>query len=147
MDRDKIEEERLEKQKLRNKNLIKVFFLIFFIGIISVVIIITKENQSYNPNNFTEAQLQCLVDQYQFYGADWCSHCRDQKQIIGAIAYENPGIYTDCDINKVACYENIKVEAFPTTITFNKNTGAAQKVTGVLSLGKIEELTGCDLIK
>lgn len=83
---------------------------------------------------------QYLKDQgVKFYGSFACSHCQDQKKLLGEGGWEP--VYVEC-VNKgtgkitQAC-EDAKIEAFPTWI-FKDGT----RKEGTLSIKVLEEMTG-----
>ncbi len=88
---------------------------------------------------------RCLTQKgVKFYGADWCSHCANQKKLFGdAMQYVT---YVECwdDANNTlnqACID-AKIEAFP---TWDFPNGTRQ--LGELSFEKLGELSGCKLEK
>ncbi len=70
------------------------------------------------------------------YGAEWCSHCKEQKKMFGdSFKYVN---YVECPeaINQALC-EEMGVTGYPTWIINGVYYPGAQ------SLEKLKELTGC----
>lgn len=73
------------------------------------------------------------------YGAFWCPHCHDQKQLFGKEAsalFE----YIECDPNgknaRPQVCKDAKIEGYPTWVI------KGQKYSGVYSLEKLAEMTG-----
>jgi hypothetical protein len=77
------------------------------------------------------------------YGAFWCPHCFDQKQLFGKEATEllkKEGVYTECDpagelANPKAC-SDAGIKGFPTWIIKGKTRSGTQ------TLEQLAELSG-----
>lgn len=94
-----------------------------------------------NPNNLTYEQMNCLSLQYKFYGTNWCSHCKEQKEILGTKLTNIT--FVDCDENKLLC-KNLGVKGYPMAIIFNSNnSNEMSRIYGVQSMDKIINETGC----
>ena len=110
-------------------------------------------NRFSNPTGYTisgaavkisslEDFAKCLTNNgVKMYGAFWCSHCKEQKEMFGDfIRYIN---YIECDANgKSARPEECakaKIESYPTWIIDN------QKYSGVKTLEELSKLTGCKI--
>lgn len=74
----------------------------------------------------------------KFYGAYWCPHCIDQKEMFGKAAIELP--YIECDgrspVGKPAVCAAAKIRAFPTWDIADK------RYEGVLPLEDLARLSG-----
>lgn len=74
----------------------------------------------------------------KLYGAYWCPHCTDQKQMFGRAAAQLP--YIECDprspVGKPAVCAAAGIRAFPTWEI------AGRKYEGVLSLEELARLSG-----
>jgi len=74
----------------------------------------------------------------KLYGAYWCPHCTDQKQMFGKAAVQLP--YVECDARspagKPAVCAAAKIRAFPTWDI------AGTRYEGVLSLEELARLSG-----
>ena len=74
----------------------------------------------------------------KLYGAYWCPHCTDQKQMFGKAAVQLP--YVECDARspagKPAVCAAAKIRAFPTWDI------AGKRYEGVLSLEELARLSG-----
>lgn len=94
-------------------------------------------------NTTYDAFATCIADNGAvFYGAFWCPHCQDQKEMFGDSIDLVP--YVECDPNGKdsqagLCNEN-GVEQYPTWI-FNDT----QIEVGVLSFEELSEYTSCPL--
>ena len=82
---------------------------------------------------------QCLTNKgFTMYGAEWCSHCKDQKISFGtAFSLIN---YVECPNNETLCTAN-SVVGFPTWLS--STTGI--KLEGFQDLTKLAEVSGCVL--
>ncbi len=80
------------------------------------------------------ATTTCIANNSIFYGADWCGHCRNQKEMFGNnVELLN---YIECEDNKDIC-TNERIRIYPTWEIEGK------RYTGVQSVEKLKELTGC----
>lgn len=74
----------------------------------------------------------------KLYGAYWCPHCTDQKQLFGKAASLLP--YVECDPRSAVGQSSVcvarEIRAFPTWEI------AGQKIEGILSLEQLARLTG-----
>lgn len=86
---------------------------------------------------------KCLDDSgTKMYGAYWCPHCSNQKELFGASAKHIP--YVECDprgnnADKAAC-DAAGVQGFPTWV-FPDGT----RISGETSLRQLSISSGCEL--
>jgi hypothetical protein len=91
-------------------------------------------------SNEAEALAKCLTEKgAKMYGAYWCGHCQNQKQMFGS-AFQHID-YIECDssgenANPVACDE-AGIRGYPTWVI------NGQQYPGEQSFDKLKELTGC----
>ncbi len=82
---------------------------------------------------------QCLTEKgVKFYGASWCSHCQDQKDLFGEAAKKLP--YVECAVGNQqakACTD-AGIEGYPTW----KNS-AGEKKSGVFEFDELAKFSGC----
>jgi hypothetical protein len=79
---------------------------------------------------------QCLADRGAvMYGAEWCSHCKEQKRLFGDSWKLVP--YVECPDNTSLCLEK-GVEGYPTWLI-----GTSTRLVGTQSLEKLSEATAC----
>jgi hypothetical protein len=86
---------------------------------------------------------KCLAEKgVKFYGAYWCGHCQNQKEMFGeAVQYVNYIECWDSKTNKmIETCATAKIEAFPTW-----DFPAGQRELGKMSLERLSELSGCPL--
>lgn len=88
----------------------------------------------------------CLKDKGAvFYGAFWCPHCRDQKQMFGKSAKFLP--YVECSTadgqNQLPLCKQKNITGYPTWDFISGTT--TQRVGGTVELADLAEKTGCIL--
>jgi hypothetical protein len=86
---------------------------------------------------------QCLaVNGAKMYGAYWCPHCADQKELLGsgfkAVPYVECGIPGSRDEDAVC--KSLGVKRFPTW-----EFSSGERKEGLLQLNVLSEKTGCPL--
>jgi glutaredoxin len=116
---------------------VKLFFSFLFIFLIILVsgCISDKPNEVGEYDEFA----QCLTDKgVKMYGTEWCSHCKNQKELFGN-SFQNID-YIDCDWNKDECQE-AGVNGYPTWVIDGKNYPGEQ------TFDKLSSLTGCELLE
>ncbi len=112
------------------------FFAIFLTG----VILLTACGV---PKGEYTSFATCIADSgAQFYGAFWCPHCKEQKELFGDAAAQLP--YVECaqggeNAQVQRCLDE-KVESYPTWKFAN---GTAR--VGKLTLEELAEQTNCAL--
>ena len=102
-------------------------------------IVLTACSSSSDPE--TEALASCLEEKgVKFYGAFWCSHCNDQKELFGKTAWQK--VYIECSLPGGQGQTEVCTEAgitgYPTWVLAD-----GSKVEGTQSLEKLKELSGC----
>ena len=113
------------------------------IGVIVIVIAMAMFVQSAPSKN--DAFAKCLTEKgAKFYGAFWCPHCKEQKDIIGsAMKYVN---YVECSTpdgnGQLQVCTDAGIETYPTWEFSDKS-----RVTGVMELRELSASTGCLLPK
>lgn len=115
-----------------NKFLISlVLVLVLALGLVAII-----RTQGENPGLSFFAQ--CLSDSgVVMYGADWCSHCANQKaEFGGAFKYVR---YVECPQNPKECISR-DIKGYPTWI-FEDGT----RLEGEQKLEKLASVSGCQL--
>jgi len=80
----------------------------------------------------------CLTEkEVTMYGAYWCPHCADQKELFGS-AFKNVN-YVECTEEIKTCLEK-KVDGYPTWIFKN-----GERLVGKYPLETLAEKSGCDI--
>lgn len=119
--------------------------LILTIGFIIIVALIgffrIKARQPSQLDTFA----QCLESSGTlFYGAFWCSHCQDQKDLFGSSARYLP--YVECSTmdsqNQLPVCQQNNITSYPTW-TFRDGS----RVAGVLQLEELSQRSGCQLTR
>jgi len=107
---------------------------------------IEEQNQELQPAPaFLVDFAKCLTEKgAKFYGASWCGHCANQKEMFGdAMQYVN---YIECwdsaNNTVIAACIDAEIEAFP---TWDFSDG--QRQLGELTLENLSALSGCELKK
>jgi glutaredoxin len=96
----------------------------------------------YHRNHRYDAMAKCMASkEVKMYGAYWCPHCTDQKEILGE-AYRF--VYVECGVpgshaEAEQCTEQ-GVKVFP---TWRFQDGALKP--GVFSAEELSDKTGCGL--
>ena len=85
--------------------------------------------------------VQCLTDKgVLFYGAFWCPHCRDQKELFGKSASKLP--YVECSTadgkNQLSICAEKEIKSYPTW-TF----ADGEIVASLMTLEQLSTKTGC----
>lgn len=116
---------------------IKFFAVIF--GVLAVIISgVFWKREASAPDAPLDAFARCLRDRgVVMYGADWCSHCQNQKLKFGSSFRFVPSV--ECPKNPDICLK-AGVGGFPTWI-FPEN----KKIEGELELREISLESGCKL--
>lgn len=85
-----------------------------------------------------DAFAQCLADeQVVMYGADWCSHCQNEKKAFGDSFRLVP--YVECPDNPQQCLQ-AGVKGYPTWVFPD-----GKKLAGEQGLEKLSKESGCSL--
>ncbi len=122
-----------------NKKTLIIIFISGILIILASVLLIKSSNQ---PNKY-DSFASCLNEKgAKFYGAFWCPHCRNQKNLFGKSAKNLP--YIECSTpdgnNQLAVCTEAGIESYPTWIFSD-----GSKENGELPLEKLAEKTTCQL--
>ena len=119
--------------------------IIFSISILSIfvlaVLFLPKNTERTDLDQFA----QCLTSKNaKFYGAFWCPHCQEQKQLFGTAKKYLP--YVECSSadgkSQLQVCTDAKIEGYPTWVFSD-----GSKVSGAISLEELSKKTGCELPK
>ena len=97
----------------------------------------------YRRTSHLKAFTQCLADKHaKMYGAFWCPHCAEQKELLGSSFSKVP--YVECGVpgthdESAACLQ-IGVKRFPTW-----EFDGGERKEGTLPLKVLSEKAGCPL--
>ncbi len=119
-----------------------IYLVIALVLIVGVAFGLSKIPQK--PGKYDEFA-KCITDSgAKFYGAFWCPHCADQKNIFGKSSKLLP--YTECSTPdgklQLKICTDAKIESYPTWDFVGK-----ERQLGVFSFEKLSEFTGCSLPK
>jgi len=92
----------------------------------------------------TKALAQCLTDKgFKLYGASWCSHCQEQKEMFGEAAALLP--YVECSTpdgnSQTEACDAAGIELYP---TWGFSDG--KLAPGVMTLQDLAKTSGCPVI-
>ncbi len=122
----------------QNKIIIGSAVIISLIIIIFAVVSINNKNKIPGLyDNFA----QCLTDKGAImYGAEWCAHCKEQKEIFGDSFRLIK--YVECPDNTQLCIDR-GIQGYPTWLigTSTKLEGFDKKTT----MKELSDATGCPL--
>lgn len=124
---------------MKNKN--SMLPLIIGIVVIALIVIAVRVYPLVNAatgssdSSGAEELAKCLTDKgVKMYGAYWCGHCNNQKELFGeAFQYVD---YVECEEEQGACVA-AGVTGYPTWVINNKN------YPGEKSFDQLRELAGC----
>lgn len=121
----------------------KIKFIIFIIVVVLIVggfgIYMSLKPE---PPSKLDGFAQCLKSSgAEFYGAFWCTHCKEQKDEFGSSAKYLP--YIECansDNTQIQICIDKKIEGYPTWVFKDES-----RLSGKLSLETLAEKTQCIL--
>lgn len=109
-----------------------------FVALAILLFFPTLDNIGSDPR--LDAFAQCLAEKnVTMYGAEWCSHCQDQKRLFGSSFEYVP--YVECPENTNVCIEK-GVEGYPTWILSD-----GKKLVGKQELDVLARESGCEFSK
>lgn len=116
---------------------LKIYLAVAVFIIIFVIIIVWRGSDQVQAgplDNFA----QCLTDKgVIMYGANWCSHCQNEKKAFGnSFSKVN---YVECPKDPKKCLD-MGVEGYPTWIF-----GDGKKLVGEQGVQKLAQESGCAL--
>jgi glutaredoxin len=109
--------------------------VVVFIAVGGIMAYRSNNNKaSVNYDNFAK----CLAEKnVVMYGAEWCSHCKAQKEAFGSsFQYIK---YVECTTNESVCKAK-NILGFPTWIS-----DKGELFEGEQSMAKLAEISGCQL--
>lgn len=121
----------------------KIVLLSFAVFLLAGVLVVSGCTKNGVPSGKYDTFAQCLTDKgVKMYGAYWCSHCKEQKDLFGDSS--SKVTYVECaDQGSSATRQVCKdagVESFPTWI-FPDNS----RLVGAQSLEDLAAKSGCTL--
>lgn len=119
----------------------------YFIGLTVLVlvgIIGVRYYDNAKPGQY-DTFAQCIQKSgATFYGAFWCPHCKEQKEMFGNSVQYLP--YVECSLpsgqgQTAECIDK-EIQTYPTWIFAN-----GERISGTQSLETLSEKTGCPLVQ
>ncbi len=106
-------------------------FILIVIAVILIIVIILYFKGN---NQVTEEIIQCISDNSFVFVSKTCSHCAEQKRILGNYT----GLFDLRDVeDHPEAFSQYNITGVPTWIIDN------QKYPGVKTFQELKELTGC----
>jgi hypothetical protein len=122
---------------MNNKQKNTIIGLIVAVVVVVVIWIWSAPAASSPASPEVTALAKCLGDKdVTMYGAEWCSHCKDQKELFGDAWQHVP--YVECPANPVLCTQK-GVDGYPTWLT-----PGGKKLVGEQSLQQLADAAGCE---
>ncbi len=107
---------------------------IIFLAVGLLIVLVLVFVLAYKPNNTDESTAKCIADNSKLYVSKTCSHCAQQKIILGDyIAFFD---IVDCTDNPQECIEQ-GIQYVPTWVI------GGEKYTGAHEIQELKEITGC----
>lgn len=121
-----------------NKNNVPVIVIgIVFVALLVVIIVTTNVGDGGNRVNLDDFA-KCLASKnITMYGAEWCSHCKDEKAGFGDSFKYVP--YVECTIETQKCIDK-GIDSYPTWIFPD-----GRKLVEKQGVEKLSEESGCAL--
>jgi len=120
-----------------NKKNVPVIAIGVVLVALLVVIIVTTKTDGGNKVNL-DGFAQCLASKnITMYGAEWCTHCKDEKAGFGDSFKYVP--YVECTVETQKCIDS-GVDSYPTWIFPD-----GKKLVGKQGVQKLSEESGCVL--
>lgn len=114
-------------------------FIIVGVSIVAVVLLLSKPWESKPgaaPSSALTAFGQCLASKgATMYGAYWCSHCKNEKKVLGDAFKEVK--YVECTEETARCTEK-KITGYPTWIL-----GDGTRLEGEQGIDGLARATEC----
>jgi hypothetical protein len=126
------------KDALKQILIIVGFFLVVFI----LIFIFAGKNTTNREGKNYDAFAQCLTDKGAvMYGAEWCAHCKEQKETLGSsFRYIK---YIECPDNTKLCLDK-GIEGYPTWL-FGTSTKKVEGFDKNTTMQELSGVTGCVL--
>lgn len=116
-------------------------FVIIGVAVVAVVLLLWKPwaaKPGTAPSSALTVFGQCLATKgATMYGAYWCSHCQNEKKVLGAAMKEVT--YVECTQETALCTEK-KIQGYPTWILAD-----GTRLEGEQGIEGLSRATGCVL--
>lgn len=122
-----------------NRTIIVIEVIVFIAILVGAVVVFLPEGESKNLDAFAT----CLKDKgLIFYGAFWCPHCQNQKELFGPSGDLLP--YVECSTpdgkSQLPVCSDRQITGYP---TWTYPDGSRE--SGEVSLERLAEKSGCAL--
>lgn len=139
-----------ERKKRREKNPPQESKSLFdrntvIIIVVVAIVVLAALGYKYKRDHQYDKFAQCLKDRgVVMYGAYWCPHCAEQKELFGASFKKAP--YVECGVEgntrvEMQVCKDAGIQRFPTW----QFPPTGERVEGNLSLEALSDRTGCPL--
>lgn len=128
------------KKKVKKNNKTKIIIIFVVLVILALWSFIFFPSKPASPNNYDNFSICLTQNNAKMYGAYWCPHCQNQKDMFGSSwKYVN---YVECDNNgqQAAICTQAGVRGYPTW-TFNDKI----EREGELTFTDLSTYSGCPL--
>ena len=100
-------------------------------------VVAEKSAEDTSTESVTDSLAKCLTEKgVAMYGAEWCSHCQNQKKLFGdSFQYIN---WVDCDKESAKCNE-AGIQGYPTWVINGNNYPGEQ------TFERLAQLSGCPI--
>lgn len=115
--------------------------LVVVVVVLVITAVLLVGNNTPAPPESPDSFAQCLTDNgATLYGAFWCPHCNDQKELFGEdIEFIN---YVECSTpdgqDQTSACQTAGIQAYPTW-----KFGDGSQQTGLLTFQQLAQKTGC----
>ena len=121
----------------------KKLALVMIVFSLSMVILISSCSKSSTQTANLDSFSKCLAESgVKFYGAFWCPHCQNQKEMFGN-SFENIG-YIECSLpdksGQTQVCKDAEIMKYP---TWEFKDGS--RVQGEMTLLQLSQKSGCEL--
>lgn len=116
--------------------------IVALILIVGTLYLLQKSTSTVGPSNL-DGFTQCIANSgAKFYGAFWCPHCRDQKELFGSSVKLLP--YIECSnpdgLSQNDLCTKIGIQSYPTWIFKD-----GSQLSGTIPLANLAQKTNCTL--
>lgn len=114
--------------------IVSITIILVMFTLAALALVLTRPQQA----NALDSFAQCLAaKEVTMYGANWCSHCQNEKKAFGSSFEHVP--YVECPTDPKRC-QAAGVEGYPTWIFPD-----GRKLVGEQGLAKLSRESGCAL--
>jgi hypothetical protein len=120
----------------------QILILVGFFLVVFVLIFVFAGKGNTNTDKNYDTFAQCLTDKGAvMYGAEWCAHCKEQKETFGA-SFKHIK-YVECPDNTKLCLDK-GIDGYPTWL-FGTSTKKVEGFDKNTTMQELSDATGCVL--